>query len=188
MSDPRRLLDGGLSERERALLEAGRNERPSPQASAALHAALGLAAPVPAVPSLARKWWVAAGTSAVVGGLTIFAPRAEPPAPVAKPPVVQAVEPAAAAPPVVHTLADELAALERVRGAQPAAGRVALDDYFARFPHGQLREEALALEIRIERALGHRAQADALAKEFMRKYPTSVHASRVRSSEQRDAH
>jgi hypothetical protein len=83
------------------------------------------------------------------------------------------------------SLAAELASLERARAAL-AAGRATdalalLDDHAARFPRGVLSTEAVVLRIDALLRAGRRANADALARQFLAANPTSPYAPRVRS-------
>lgn len=173
MNEPQRLID--LDPEARELLLAGRVEQPSAAAAARLHAALGLK-PLLA-PWLAAKW-LAMGAVVTITGYGVFRP--EPPAPTAPAPTA-----VIAAAPVADPLADELRRLDRARAqlrAQTAAQALAsLDAYELQYPHGTLREEALALRIDTLVALERRASAHELARAFLRMYPGSVHRLRVQA-------
>jgi hypothetical protein len=110
-SDPKRLTVVGATDLERTLLQAARNERPSPELTARMAAGLGIsvgaalttaAAPAAAAKATASVWtgWVSAGvlaaavTAGVVGVRMVRAPA---PAPV-KPAAAQVAAPAIAPP------------------------------------------------------------------------------------------
>ncbi|MBX3225561.1 MAG: hypothetical protein KF795_33960 [Labilithrix sp.] len=91
----------------------------------------------------------------------------------------------APAPDDASSLEREIALLDAVKaklgaGATADAAR-ALDGYDAEFPRGTLRPEATVLRIRTLIALGKRAEAQALADDFLARHPSSVHASRIRA-------
>lgn len=115
------------------------------------------------------------------------------PAPIDPPPVRAAVrvpakrEPAIAKPPdddLAHALAQEAALLRRARaqlrdGDATAALRV-LDEHTRRFADGALVEEATVLRIDARCAAGQSERARADADAFLRRYPRSPLAARVR--------
>ncbi|HVH45534.1 MAG TPA: hypothetical protein VM925_24440 [Labilithrix sp.] len=100
--------------------------------------------------------------------------------------------PAVASPIASASIAREVELLGDVK-AKLGAGEVssaasALDVYDAEFPQGTLRPEATVLRIRTLLMRGDRAAAEKLGAEFLAKYPSGVHAKRVRAllGERRD--
>ncbi len=239
-SDPKRLTVVGATDLERTLLQAARDERPSPEMTRRMAAGLGIsvgaavtaaAAPVAAAPVVAANsalgGWVAAGVlaaAAVAAGVVGVRASSAP----AKPAVhAKAAAPAIAAPAVVTPPADTPVAapvaardtrserserierIEKVRrrpAAAPAAvpaadlrdqialldaartavkagsserALVLLQRYDASYPAGAFRPEALALRIEALSQDGRRAEAQALAREFLTRYPHSPVADRV---------
>lgn len=87
------------------------------------------------------------------------------------------------APAAVDGLREQAKALEGVRARLAlgdAEGALAqLGDYDRRFAGGALREESLLLRIEALARLGDRGTASALARRFLKTYPSSVQADRV---------
>jgi hypothetical protein len=87
--------------------------------------------------------------------------------------------------PAPTSLGDEVALLERAResltASRPSDALASLDAYQARFPSGDLREEAVLLRVRALLAAGHAADARRLADDFARKNPASTYAPRIRA-------
>jgi outer membrane protein assembly factor BamD (BamD/ComL family) len=85
----------------------------------------------------------------------------------------------------VDTLREEARTLDgarnRLTNGDPAASLQRLADYDRRFANGSLHEEASLLRIEALVRLGNRSDARALATRFLKAYPTSVHAERVKS-------
>jgi hypothetical protein len=85
----------------------------------------------------------------------------------------------------VDTLREEARTLDgarnRLASGDPAASLQRLADYDRRFTNGSLHEEALLLRIEALVRLGNRTDARSLATRFLKAYPTSVHAERVKS-------
>jgi hypothetical protein len=85
----------------------------------------------------------------------------------------------------VDTLREEARTLDgarnRLANGDPAASLQRLAEYDRRFTNGSLHEEALLLRIEALVRLGNRTDARALATRFLKAYPTSVHAERVKS-------
>lgn len=83
------------------------------------------------------------------------------------------------------SLAAELASLEHARAelrqGDPARALSQLAAYERRYPRGALREEAFALRWEALLARGDAAEADRTARAFLRRYPGSVHAVRIRA-------
>jgi hypothetical protein len=94
----------------------------------------------------------------------------------------------AASPPAAptSTLAEELALVppaESALRAGDAAGALALlTEHARRFPHGQLAQEREATRIRALCALADEAGARRAAARFLRRWPRSPHAARVRTT------
>ena len=170
-------------------------------------AAPAAAAPVVAAKS-ALGGWVAAGmfaaaavTAGVVGSRWSAAPApaavhtkapaapaiAAPPAdtPVAAPRIEKVRRRAAVAPVPTPAadLRDQIALLDAARTAVKAGSSeralVLLHRYDASYPGGAFRPEALALRIEALSQDGRRAEAQALAREFLTRYPHSPVADRV---------
>lgn len=111
-----------------------------------------------------------------------------------KPAFNSPVEHASAAKPTASTepatkggdLRLEVAALDRVRrtteDGRPLDALALLDEYVAKFPKGQLREEALALRIEALQANGDQAGAERLAEQLLRSSPDTPYAARVRAA------
>ncbi len=95
------------------------------------------------------------------------------------------VEPSASAKAERPSLAEEVALLDRAREAVAAgdAGRAltALDEHTRRFPGGALGQEALVLRIEALSMRGDRAAATRLGESFLKSFPQSPLAPRVRS-------
>lgn len=95
------------------------------------------------------------------------------------------VEPTASAKAERPSLAEEVALLDRAREAVASgdAGRAlaALDDHTRRFPGGALGQEALVLRIEALSMRGDRAAATRLGESFLKSFPQSPLAPRVRS-------
>jgi hypothetical protein len=85
----------------------------------------------------------------------------------------------------VDSFSLELAMIERARTAiaagHPNAALGALDDYEAKFETPIFGDEASVLRIEARSALGDRALALALARQFLALHPSSPLAQRVRS-------
>ena len=131
-SDPKRLTVVGATDLERTLLQAARNERPSPELTARMAAGLGIsvgaalttaAAPAAAAKTTLSVWtaWVSAGalavavTAGVVGVQMVRAPAQAPvkaAPPVAAPAITPPVAEAPRAPSVV---AVPVARVEKIR-------------------------------------------------------------------------
>ena len=81
------------------------------------------------------------------------------------------------------SLAPELALLDAARraldGGNPARSIALLDQYASEFPRGRLAPEARVLRIEATAQHGDRAEANRLAREFLRDDPESPHAERV---------
>jgi hypothetical protein len=82
-------------------------------------------------------------------------------------------------------LAEEIAVLDRARGALAGGGAgQALDElagYDRRFPRGTLRAEATVVRIEAHLELGQRARAQRLAETFAERNPKSALLQRVRA-------
>jgi hypothetical protein len=153
---------------------------------------------------------IAAGALAVYGGVHALGPApVEPnakPAATASPPAPRPVVEAAPAPlepapvpvetaeppprrptasPVLDTLSEELALLDRARRAlaqRDYAGTLAaLDDHARRFPKRHLASEATVLRIETLVKSGDVAQATRLGKAFLARQPNGPYAKRVSS-------
>lgn len=100
-------------------------------------------------------------------------------------PMAPAGSPSAAASMTEPSLADEVAALDRARGAlasgDPRGAQAQLDAYQQRFPRGVMGPEATVLRIEALTAAGDRAGARSMAEQFLATHPNSPHASRLRS-------
>jgi hypothetical protein len=85
---------------------------------------------------------------------------------------------ATATAPGASSLADEVASVQRARSrvlAHDGRGALdALDAYDARYPTGELREEALALRVRAARLAGDDATAKRALDQLATRFPTSV--------------
>lgn len=117
---------------------------------------------------------------------------AAPPAPIQRPAVsapavapAPAPAPALAATPAAALLSEELGALDHARLALVNGdGRRTLDEldaYDRRFPSGRLQIEAEVLRIDALAKLGRKEAARQRAEAFLRRYPNSVLATRVRA-------
>jgi hypothetical protein len=69
-----------------------------------------------------------------------------------------------------------------LQGGDPGACLAILDRMAARYPSGALGEERGALRVLALCGSGRREEARALGAAFLRRYPASVHAARVRAS------
>jgi hypothetical protein len=116
--------------------------------------------------------------SAVARPVAVPASRASPASAVSSARHVAAAE-------SVDTLREEARTLDgarnRLANGDPAASLQRLADYDRRFPNGSLHEEALLLRIEALVRLDNRTDARALAARFLKAYPASVHAERVKS-------
>jgi hypothetical protein len=185
LKDPERLIDSDLEARE--LLRAALREEPSAAAAAQLHAALGLEVPSAPLATASAPWlaskWLALATVAVVAGYGAYRVRPAEHAVNSAPPAPR-IEQAAPAPEPRSSLTDELRQLDAARESLAKREAVqalrALDAYEARYPHGALREEALALRVETLHTLD-RVAARELARSFLRSYPRSVHRARVQA-------
>jgi hypothetical protein len=123
--------------------------------------------------------------------------RSEPPAVVPRPaaeaeaaaPPEPAAEPATPAPlpkprAARPTLTEELAAVDAassaLRAGDGAGAMRMLDEYARRVPRGRLRLEASVLRIEALAKTGQRAEAARRAKAFLKRYPNSVLAPRLK--------
>jgi hypothetical protein len=227
-SDPKRLTVVGATDLERTLLQAARNERPSPELTARMAAGLGIsvgaAVTTAAVPAAAAKattasaltGWLSAGVLAVavtagvgikmsrdaersaahVAATAAVAPMI--PAPVAEVPHAPvAVVPEARvqkirrrpapAPAVVPApasdLRDQIALIDAARAAVKAGASdralALLRRYETSYRDGAFQPEALALRIEALDQDGRHAEARALARDFLARYPRSPVADRV---------
>jgi hypothetical protein len=204
MIGPPRLRNDSKSELERALLDAGSSCPGTSNARAKTLAALGLAgsatlvagtASATSLASAAKLTWtkliagvsLAGAAAAVPVGYQMWQKHHEtPPAVVATAaaPVVTSPEREAAR----ASLSRELAAVDAAR-ATLARGDARqalsmLDAYSQKHPHGRLELEAEVLRID---ALARSGRADAAkqrAQAFLRRYPNSVLAARVRAHAQ----
>lgn len=83
------------------------------------------------------------------------------------------------------SIADEVALLDDARAAigrgDVAGARAALTEHARRFPRGSLHPEAAVLRIEVALNAGSRAEAAALARDFLRTHEGSPHASKVRT-------
>jgi hypothetical protein len=115
---------------------------------------------------------------------TSASPRAVAPASPAPAPAAVAAE-ATAAPDAKASLRDEVASLDRARGAlahgDGAQALRELDRHAAEFPHGALGPEATVLRIDALVRTGQRPAAEALAERFLASPALAAHATRVRS-------
>ena len=86
--------------------------------------------------------------------------------------------------PSAGSLGDEVALLEAARralvGGDATDALATLDTYATKFPRGALSTEALVLRIQSLLARGDRNAAKSLAEGFLRAYPASPYAERVR--------
>jgi TolA-binding protein len=92
---------------------------------------------------------------------------------------------ASPATPEARRLADEIASLDRARGAlgagDPQKAIRELDRHSREFPRGALAPEAEVLRIESLLRTGQRARAASLARRFLERHGRGPHASRVRS-------
>jgi hypothetical protein len=122
-------------------------------------------------------------------------------APAPLPPVDEPAVPTKVAPPVIEApaaaaprspgntnssaLRAELSALDAVRSTLASGDAqgalVFLDAYARTFPRGHLRLEAEVVRIEALRLAGHGREAEVRAREFLRRHPNSVFATRVRA-------
>jgi hypothetical protein len=83
------------------------------------------------------------------------------------------------------TLAEEIAAFDRARGAleggQADRALSLIDDYETRFPNGTFGQEAEVLRVKALVHAGDRAGASRAGQRFLAAHPTSPHAARVRA-------
>lgn len=226
MHDPERLLNGGATEAELALLRAAAAEEPPPDGARRLAETLGVAGMLPVAglahaaqaqaaqlapaalstavrAKLALKWVALASSGLALGGTVLVTslPRKTPPSPqprshaAASAPIERSVVretedaglDAQASTPKPRSLAvaDELARLDRARAALAARDArralAQLAGYADAHPDGMLREEAQLLRIEALTQEKRRARARREAAAFLRAYPTSVHAARMRA-------
>jgi hypothetical protein len=202
-------LGENTSSLERALLRAGTSYASSPQTRVRVLAGLGLAAGSTALftgsaaaasvaaSSVAKLTWTKlllgvslVGATAVPVGyyaLHSAAPAGTPAQQRAavSAPVVAEPAPAVAATPTAALLTEELGALDHARVALVnGEGRRTLDEldaYDRRFPSGRLQIEAEVLRIDALAKLGRKEAARQRAEAFLRRYPNSVLATRVRA-------
>jgi len=203
-------LGENSSSLERALLRAGSSYASSPQTRVRVLAGLGLAAGSTALftgsaaaasaaaSSAAKLTWtklllgvsLVGATAVPVGYYALHsAAPAGTPAPVQRPavsaPAVAEPAPAPAATPAAALLTEELGALDHARVALVnGEGRRTLDEldaYDRRFPSGRLQIEAEVLRIDALAKLGRKDAARQRAEAFLRRYPNSVLATRVRA-------
>ncbi len=89
------------------------------------------------------------------------------------------------APPAASTLAQQVAAIDRARGAldsgDAARARHLVDAYESEYPSGTFTQEAEAIRIDALLREGNRAEAERAGKRFLGTYPKSPHAARVRT-------
>jgi hypothetical protein len=78
-------------------------------------------------------------------------------------------------------------AREALRSGEGARALLVLDDHAHRYPAGALGEERDAMRVASLCALGRVAEARAAASQFLRAFPESPHAARVRASCASDA-
>ncbi len=99
-------------------------------------------------------------------------------------PLATAPSMAAASRGQTSTLMNEVASLDRAHRAlaegTPRAALAQLDAYATEFPRGTLREEALVLRLEALTAAGDGAEANRVGMRFLKTFPTSPHAPRVR--------
>jgi hypothetical protein len=107
-------------------------------------------------------------------------PVAEPP--VAEPPVAQRAPRSAARARAGGSEAELLRRAQSALGASPARALALTAEHQRRFGAGALAEEREALAIEALRRLGRTPEAQRRAAAFTRRYPHSVHASRVRGT------
>lgn len=69
-----------------------------------------------------------------------------------------------------------------IRAGRAQEAIVALEQLTRDFPEGILIQERVALTVEALAQTGQRARAEALAREFMRLYPSSPHTASVRRS------
>jgi len=202
-------LGENASSLERALLRAGSSYASSPQTRVRVLAGLGLAAgstalftgsaaAASAASSAVKLTWtklllgvsLVGATAVPVGYYALHSAPAGTPAQqrttVSAPAVAErAPAPAAAATPAAALLTEELGALDHARVALVnGEGRRTLDEldaYDRRFPSGRLQIEAEVLRIDALAKLGRKDAARQRAEAFLRRYPNSVLATRVRA-------
>jgi hypothetical protein len=139
--------------------------------SAAATAAVGAA-----VLAAVVGWWLWEGDRAAL--------RTPPPAP--EPPLTEAgphADSASGAPKSSDALRNEVELIGRARAAlprDPAAALALLEEHRREFPRGALVEERDAIRVLALAALGRIEQARHEAQMFLRAYPFSPHAERVR--------
>jgi len=205
MIGPTRLRNENGSELERALLDAGSSVPRTSDARAKTLAALGLAgsatliagtASATSLVSAAKLTWtkliagvsLAGAAAAVPVGYSMWQKHHE-----ASPPAAVAMAPAPVATSLEReaaraSLTRELAAVDAARttlargNAQQAL--VLLDAYAQHHPHGRLELEAEVLRIDALARSGHADVAKLRAQGFLRRYPNSVLAARVRAHAQ----
>jgi len=104
------------------------------------------------------------------------------PEPVAEPatPTAPLPKPPAAKPTLTEELAAVDAASSALRAGDGAGAIRMLDEYARRFPRGRLRLEASVLRIEALAKTGQRAEASRRAKAFLKRYPNSVLAPRLK--------
>jgi hypothetical protein len=85
--------------------------------------------------------------------------------------------------PPADSLREQAALLDRARAriaaGDPGGSLAVLDDYDRRFPGAPLSEEALLLRIEALARRGDRSAAAALGRQFLKRYPESVHTDRL---------
>jgi hypothetical protein len=201
MKDPKRLVDGKGTDLERLLLDAARNESPTPSLTRRMVRVLGFGlastmAPAAAAAATATATataakvgtgvWISLGVLAAVGAgvasVQLYSPKVEIRPPVAAPAVVN---PSSRPPaPVTPELGDEIRLIDRARGALRAgAPELALEElnrYFARHSRGTLEPEAAVLRIEALQQSGRRDDAKSAARHFLRRHPEGPLADRVR--------
>jgi hypothetical protein len=160
----------------------------------------GPAAPVAPTPVAITPTPAERDTASVSKASVLPAPlREAPPAPAARDPALPDDErPSASSPSQPSTtapssstaaparLGEELALIQSAVAAlhrrDAAAALAALDDYARRFSDGELAPEATALRIEAMFAIGHSAEARALAARFLADHADSPLAQRVRNT------
>ena len=165
------LAGGEIADRARAGKAPSSRQASSPSVSLPSAQA---AVPAPALPSaLVAESTPPSPPAGARGIATTTAPAVETP-PTASAPVK---------PP--GTLSEEAAAIEQagsaVRHQDGASALRALDEYQARFPRGRLYPEATALRVQALLLVGQRDAARETAARFLRSYPESPSAKRLRT-------